>query len=111
MSQSRRRRALGAGAVSVGMVAAVAITTAPAMGAPQYTRIDQSSMTAVAADSVENSGEGANGPIGLAHHGDDLSDQRAGIHGAAERRQWPGQGVSGVRLPRRQDVGRAGGLG
>lgn len=62
MSQSRRRRALGAGVVSVGMVAAVAITTAPAMGAPQYTRIDQSSMTAVAADSVENSGEGANGP-------------------------------------------------
>lgn len=56
MSQSRRRRALGAGVVSVGMVAAVAITTAPAMGAPQYTRIDQSSMTAVAADSVENSG-------------------------------------------------------
>ncbi|MDU5026044.1 MAG: discoidin domain-containing protein, partial [Cutibacterium avidum] len=71
MSQSRRRRALGAGVVSVGMVAAVAITTAPAMGAPQYTRIDQSSMTAVAADSVENSGEGVNGPIGLVLDGDD----------------------------------------
>ncbi|WCC79320.1 endo-alpha-N-acetylgalactosaminidase family protein [Cutibacterium equinum] len=70
MSQ-RRAKALGVGIVTTGMLAATVVTASPATGAPAYTRIDQAAMTAVAADSVETSGEGPNGPISLILDGDE----------------------------------------